>query len=295
MKRAVQCESAQLDPFADLVRAAQLAAPGSADLAAALAATAALKMVEADLEPALDLAQGGVLAADESGHDKQRSHAHNTLGCILFQVGRSEEGQDHLDVARDIALAQGVGAELFRYYGNYSDALIGVGCYADAIELARQGRVASAERGLARTQGAFMAGNVAEAGVLAGAWDLTMTTIDEALRLEPPPTTRNTGSRSGRSSRCAGVTSPGLPTAWIGPRRLLLPGNPTAPDMMPLAVARAEVAAAEGDLAGALVTMQRAAPGRWAHSATVGRLAVRLGRGRLLLDAAAPAQPDSNQ
>jgi hypothetical protein len=107
----------------------------------------------------LDLAPRGVAAAEESRDDKQRSHAHNTVGCILFQVGRSEEGQAHLEVARDIALAQGAGAELFWYYGNYSDVLIGAGRFAEAIELARQGRAASAERGLARTQGAFMAGN----------------------------------------------------------------------------------------------------------------------------------------
>ena len=59
--------------------------------------------------------------------------------------------------------------------------------------------------------------------------------------------------------------------------------------MMPLAVARAEVAAAEGDLAGALVTMQGAAatagptpppPAGWPFVWTWGRL---------LLDAGAPA------
>jgi DNA-binding NarL/FixJ family response regulator len=289
VKRAVQCEGAQIDPVADLVRATELSAPGSADLAAALAATAALRMVEADLEPALDLAQRAVAAAEESGDEKQRSHAHNTLGCILFQVGRSEEGQVHLDLARDIALAQGAGAELFRYYGNYSDVLIGAGRFSQAIELARQGRIASAERGLARTQGAFMAGNVAEAGVLAGEWDLTMTTIDEALRLEPPPTTRGHLYSLSAIVAVRRGDAAGAADSVDRASELLSRATRQPQHMMPLAVARAEVAAAEGDLAGALGIMQRAAVSAGPTPPAPAGWPFVWVWGRLLLDAQVPA------
>ena len=289
VKRAVQCEFAQLDPFADLRRAAALAAPGSADLAAALAATAALMMIEADLEPALDLAERGVAAAEESGDDLQRSHAHNTLGCILFQVGRAEEGQIHLDLARDIALSRGAGPELFRYYGNYSDVLMGAGRFAEAIALSREGRAASAERGLSRTQGAFMAGNEAEAAVLAGQWDLALATIDEALRLEPPATTRGhlnslraivqvrRGDVSGAADS-ADRASEQLSRAIRQPQY-----------MLPLAAARAEVAAAEGDLQGALTIMHQAAVAAGSTPPPASGWAFVWAWGRLLLDARAQA------
>lgn len=289
VKRAVQCEGAQLDPFADLRRAAALAAPGSADLAAALAATAALMMIEADLEPALDLAQRGVAAAEESGDDKQRSHAHNTLGCILLQVGRSEEGQVHLDLARDVARAQGAGPELFRYYGNYSDVLIGAGRYAEAIELAREGRAASTERGLSRTQGAFMAGNEAEAAVLAGHWDLAMTTIDEALRLEPPATTRGHLSTlraivQVRQGDVAGAADSVDQASEQLSRAIRQPQH-----MLPLAVARGEIAAAEGDLARALTILQEAAATAGPTPSPSAGWPFVWAWGRMLLDAAVPA------
>jgi DNA-binding CsgD family transcriptional regulator/tetratricopeptide (TPR) repeat protein len=289
VKRAIQCEGAQQDPFADLRRAAELAPPGSADLAAALAATAALLMIEVDLEPALDLAERGVATADESGDPTQRSHAHNTLGCILYQLGRPEEGQEHLDLARDLAVAQGSGPELFRYYGNYSDVLIGAGRYGAAIDLAREGRVATAERGLARTQGAFMAGNEAESAVLAGRWDEALAAIDEALRLDPPNVTRGhlhtmralvlvrRGDVSGAAESADRATE------------LLVRATRQPQHMLPLAIARAEVDAADGDLSAALEGMRRAAiaagpvvppsagwPFVWAW-------------GRLLLEAGAPA------
>ena len=289
VKRAIQCEGAQLDPFADLRRAAELAAPGSADLAAALAATAALKMVEADLEPALALAQGGVAAAEESGNDKQRSHSHNTLGCILFQVGRPAEGKVHMDLARDIARAQGAGPELFRYYGNYSDVLIGAGRYAEAIELAREGRAASAERGLARILGAFIAGNEAEAALVAGQWDLAMTTIDEALRLEPPATTRgHLHSLRAIVQVRRGDVSEAVDSVDHA-SDLLARASRQPQHMLPLAVARAEVCAAEGDLQGALKTLQQAAVAAGPTPPPPAGWPFAWAWGRLLLDAGMPA------
>jgi DNA-binding CsgD family transcriptional regulator/tetratricopeptide (TPR) repeat protein len=289
VKRAVQCEYAQFDAFDDLRRAGELAAPGSADLAAALAATAALKMVEGDLDPALDLAQRGVDAAEESGDDKQRSHAHNILGCVLFQVGRSHEGQAHLDLARDIARAQGAGPELFRYYGNYSDVLIGAGRFAEAIELAREGRSAAADRGLARTQGAFMAGNEAEAAVLAGRWDLAMAATDGALRLEPPPTTRghlNTLKAivQVRRGDVAGAADSVERASEQLTRAMRQPQH-----MLPLAVAKAEIAAAEADLPGALTLLQSTAVTAGPTPAPSAGWPFVWAWGRMLLDARAPA------
>ena len=61
-----------------------------------------------------------------------------------------------------------------------------------------------------------MAGNEAEAAVLAGQWDLALATIDEALRLEPPPTTRGHLNSLRAIVQVRRVMSAGLPTARTG-------------------------------------------------------------------------------
>jgi DNA-binding NarL/FixJ family response regulator len=188
--RAMQCEGAQRDPMADLERAVALAAPGSADLASALTVRAAVEMVEARLPEARASAELGLAAAEETGSHTLRSAAHNILGCVLMQLGDGEAGEAHLEQARHLAEASGKHAELFRFYMNYSDVLIGEGRFARAAALAQEGRRIAGEHGLARTKGAFLAGNEAEALVLTGAWDEALGVIDEALRMDPPPVTR---------------------------------------------------------------------------------------------------------
>ena len=166
---------------------------------------------------------------------------------------------------------------------------MGAGRFAEAIALSREGRAASAERGLSRTQGAFMAGNEAEAAVLAGQWDLALATIDEALRLEPPATTRGhlnslraivqvrRGDVSGAASS-ADRASEQLSRAIRQPQY-----------MLPLAGARAEVAAAEGDLQGALTIMHQAAVAAGSTPPPASGWAFVWAWGRLLLDARAEA------
>ena len=259
VKRSMHCEGTQRDPFADLRRAIELAAPASADRAAALAGTAALMLIEADLDPALGLAEEALAAAAEAGDASQLSNAHNTLGCLLFQVGRAEEGQAHFDLAHDIAVAQGTGTELFRYYGNYSDVLIGAGRFAEAVALAAEGRRVTAQRGLSRTQGAFMAGNEAEAEVLAGNWDHAVEVIDEALRLDPPSVTRGHlhSLRAIVAVRRGDVS--GAADSIDRAAEHLARATRQPQHMLPLAMGRAEVAAADGDLPAALGILTRAA------------------------------------
>jgi DNA-binding NarL/FixJ family response regulator len=214
--------------------------------------------MEADLDRALATATRALAAAEESGDPGQISITSNTLGCIMFHVGRIDEGQAHLDRARDLAMERGGGPELFRYYGNYTDVLIGAGRYTEAIDMARDGRRDSVRRGLARTMGAFMAGNEAEAEVLSGQWADGLVTIEEALRLDPPGITRGhlytlrailqvrRGDVSGAEDSLDLATEQ-LSRATRQPQY-----------MLPLAVARAEAAAATGDLPGSLEVMRRA-------------------------------------
>ena len=136
-----------------------------------------------------------------------------------------------------------------------------------------------------------MAGNEAEAAVLAGQWDLALTTIDEALRLEPPPTTRGhlsalralvqvrRGDLTGAADN-VDRASEQLSRAMRQPQH-----------MLPLAVARAEIAMAEGDQAGALRTLREAAVAAGPTPPAAAGWPFVWSWGRLLLDAEAPA-PD---
>ncbi|MGB8022126.1 MAG: AAA family ATPase [Candidatus Nanopelagicales bacterium] len=292
VKRALQCEGARRDPLADLERAMTLAPPSSVDRAAALSVKAAILMVEADLRVALQTAQQALLAAQACGDQVQQSNAHNTLGCLLFQLGDGADGQHHLDLARDFATSAGAATELFRYYGNYSDVLIGAGRFAEAIAMTREGRRAAADRGLSRTQGAFLAGNEAEAEVLAGLWNEALDTIRESLRLEPPPITRghlNTLRATilvRRGDIRAGSDAVDQAAEHlVGARR-------QPQHMLPLAVARAELALADGDQDAALRIMEQAAASAGPLVPTAAGWPFAWAWSRLLLDAGAPL-PDA--
>jgi DNA-binding CsgD family transcriptional regulator len=292
VRRAIQCEGLGIDPLTDLDRALALARPGSRDRAAALAARAASLMVEGQVLQALETAELSVGAAEECGEPRQLSNAHNTLGCVLFQLGRSSEGQHEFDLAHGYAVSTGSGPELFRYYGNYSDVLIGAGRFREASEMARRGRRAAADQGLSRTLGAFLAGNEAEAEMLAGQWDEALATIDEALRLDPPPVTRghlrtiqaSILGRRGKSSAAADAADRAAEN--------LIAARRQPQHMLPLAVARAELAAFEGDHRSALLILQRAAEAAGPLVPPAAGWPFAWAWARLLLDAGPPEPPE---
>ena len=292
VKRGMQCEGLGIDPMADLDRALALAAPGSRDRAAALAARATILMVEGQLQEALETAELSVEAAEACADPKQLSNAHNTLGSVLFQLGRSPEGQHEFDLAHGFAVATGSGPELFRYYGNYSDVLIGAGRFSEASEMARRGRRAAADQGLSRTLGAFLAGNEAEAEMLAGLWDDALATVEEALRLDPPTVTR--GHLRTIQASILGRRGESLAAADSADRAAenLTPARRQPQHMLPLAVVRAELAAVEGDPDRALLILQRAAEAAGPLVPTAAGWPFAWAWARLLLDAGAPEPPE---
>jgi DNA-binding NarL/FixJ family response regulator len=181
--------------------------------------------------------------------------------------------------------------ELFRYYGNYSDVLIGAGRFSEAISVARAGRLTAAERGLERTQGAFRAGNEVEAGVLAGEWETALATAEDALRMDPPQVTRGhlyvlRGILQVRRGEL-GAAADGIDRAG----ELLTRAARQPQHVLPLALARAELAWAEGDPARALAVLRgMAAP----FGGTVPPAAgwpFAWAWGRMLLEAGAPDDP----
>ena len=247
--RARFCWERQADPSDDLDRAMTLAVAGSRDRAAALGARAIYLWLGGHVRDALEVAEQALVAAEECGETRQLSNVHNTLGCLLVQLGRLAEGQQHLERSLELATRSDSIGDLVRYYGNYSDALIGLGRFAEAVTLARAGRRAAAERGLSRTAGVFLAGNEAEAEVLAGAWDDVLVTVDSALGMDPPTISRGhlhalqglVLARRGRSDEAeeAAARAAELLGSTIGQPQ----------HGLPLAIVRAELARSRGALA----------------------------------------------
>ena len=130
--RARFCWERQADPSDDLDRAMTLAVAGSRDRAAALGARAIYLWLGGHVRDALEVAEQALVAAEECGETRQLSNVHNTLGCLLVQLGRLAEGQQHLERSLELATRSDSIGDLVRYYGNYSDALIGLGRFAEA-------------------------------------------------------------------------------------------------------------------------------------------------------------------
>jgi DNA-binding CsgD family transcriptional regulator/tetratricopeptide (TPR) repeat protein len=90
-----------------------------------------------------------------------------------------------LNDAREIARRADAPSSLLRAAITESHLLCGAGAYTRAAEVARSG-MADAERyGLSRTQGAFLAINVAEPLYYLGQWDEASSVVQRALRLAP--------------------------------------------------------------------------------------------------------------
>ena len=249
VKRAMQCEGVGIDPMADLDRALALAGPGSRDRAAALAARAAVLMVEGQMPAGPADGRAGPSWPPRSAGTSSSSATPTTRSDASCSSSAAARRASTTSTSRTASRSTaGSGPELFRYYGNYSDVLIGAGRFREASEMAREGRRAAAEQGLSRTQGAFLAGNEAEAEVLAGHWDDALATIDEALRLEPPPVTpRPPAHAPGDASSSAAATSSAAADAADRAAEHLTAARRQPQHMLPLAVVRAELAVADGD------------------------------------------------
>ncbi len=258
--RAGRCQGIQLDPLADIERALAVAEPGSRERARALESRAAFLMLRGRLVEGRAAALEALAAAEASDDRNRLSGAHNTLGCVLVQLGEWDEGIRHLQLAHDYAVTTGVASQLLRYYGNYSDVLIGCGRFVEAIEMAREGRRAAAQRGLARTDGAFLAGNMIEAEILAGQWDDALATIDEALRLDPQQVSRgHLHALRGIVLIRRGALTLAADAAERAAEHLLPRAGDQPQHILPLALLRAEISWADGEPGAGLSRLELAA------------------------------------
>ena len=134
---------------------------------------------------AIPIAREAVAAAAELGHALLESDTRNTLGTALVADGFEVEGLAELVRAGELAKVDDRGA--IRFHLNYSDALQLSGHYRNAVQVAEAGVELAEYRGVTRSYGTLMAGNLAEALLALGEWDRAEAIITGALDLDPPP------------------------------------------------------------------------------------------------------------
>lgn len=161
--------------------------PGDALRPQLLAELAARLMLAARFDEAIDTTTEAIEELGDAT-DPRLSIAHNIRGCALVATGEIERGLAELERAR--VVAGGDIAALLRHAVNASDALNGLGRYADAVRIAEAGAARARERGVERTSGVILSSNTIEPLLALGQLDRAEALLDPALALDPPPSFR---------------------------------------------------------------------------------------------------------
>ena len=161
------------DAVAALERAAALLPerPPSRTRAYVLASLARAMMLSTDAwERSLELAELAYEEASAVGAVEERCDARITLGSVLSDRGRVEEGLRLIELSREEAMEAGLTWIALRAYVNSSDMLVTEADHGRAVEVADEGLRLADEWGLARSLGAILRGNKLEALCRAGRW-----------------------------------------------------------------------------------------------------------------------------
>jgi DNA-binding CsgD family transcriptional regulator len=134
----------------------------------------------------LPLSEEAIAAAQAIGDRRIEIRARTIIGCTLSRIGEVERGLAELEQARLIAEQIGDTWLLLHANVNKSDVLESLGRHEDAVATAREGLALARRSGLARTQGAYLIGNLAESLLSLGRWDEADRLVTEALELDPP-------------------------------------------------------------------------------------------------------------
>jgi DNA-binding CsgD family transcriptional regulator/tetratricopeptide (TPR) repeat protein len=207
------------------------------------------------MERAGAIAERAVSNAEAVGAIAELLDAQVTAGSAQVFRGEVETGLARLREAGDRAVAAGLLRIAARASTNLTDALVNLARYDEAVEMADAGMAVVERAGVARSLGAFLRGNRAEALMRAGRWD-------EALAALAP-------EREGAGTPAAAVLilrselhvlSGRAPEARADLRELRQHlRNTTAPQWaLPSAETEAELARAEGELDTAHAILGRA-------------------------------------
>ncbi len=152
-----------------------------------LAELAARLMLSARFDEAVETTTQAIEELGDA-RDVRLSIAHNIRGCALIACGEIDRGLAELERAR--VVADDDTAALLRHAVNTSDALNGLGRYADAVQLAEAGAARARARGVERTSGVILSSNTIEPLLALGQLARAEALLDPALALDPPPSFR---------------------------------------------------------------------------------------------------------
>ena len=140
-------------------------------------------MLAGRLEEAVRAADEGYTVAMEAG---DRSTA--SILVNIATMARVTSGD--IDALEQMARARELAGEewrpLTRYYTNFSDALLTLGEYSRALEVASEGAARARERGAGWASRAMLKGNVAEAWLGLGRWDEADAWYEASVPLVAP-------------------------------------------------------------------------------------------------------------
>jgi ATP/maltotriose-dependent transcriptional regulator MalT len=185
-----------------------------------------------------------------------------TLACVDADDGDDiTTSAESVRVLREVlAKAERVGDGwlVLRATVNLSHVLEGGGEHDLAIDVARKGFEVSKRVGRARTDGPYLATNLAESFISAGRWDEAETILDEALSLNPPASFYS-HLMLYRGEVAVARGDAATTAQAIAAMPVLSPADaPIAQDVMPNIQLRIALRASEGDVSGALDQVDRA-------------------------------------
>jgi DNA-binding CsgD family transcriptional regulator/tetratricopeptide (TPR) repeat protein len=197
------------------------------------------------MERAGTIAERAVSIAEPVGAVAELLDAQLTAGHAQVFGGDVETGLARVREAGDRAVAAGLPWIAARASTNLSDLLLTLTRYDDAVEVAEAGMAVVEQAGTARTLGAFLRANRAEALVRAGRWD------EARAALAPEREAAGTFAAAVLMMRCELHVLSGSAAEARGDLREIRQHlrNTTAPQWaLPLAAMEAELARGEGDL-----------------------------------------------
>jgi DNA-binding CsgD family transcriptional regulator len=197
------------------------------------------------MERAGEFAERALSTAEVVGAIDEQLDAQITVGHAAVYAGDIERGLAQLREAGDRARQVGLPWIAVRAYINLSDLLLMLGRYDEAVAIVDEGMAVAEHTGVARTAGALMRGNRAEALLRSGRWD-------EALAGSAPggeasgPFTASLLLLRIELHALAGRTAEARADLRAARQQLR---NTSAPQFaLPFAAVEAELARSEGDL-----------------------------------------------
>jgi DNA-binding CsgD family transcriptional regulator/tetratricopeptide (TPR) repeat protein len=183
----LQFQAGRADPRSQLETAVALLPEGepTRERAVVLAALARTVMMTSPSEGAESVGPRAVEAARAAGCEREEADALISLGTSLAYGGETERGLACLREALGIATRIGNVEEESRAYINLSDILAMAGRHEEALGVSIEGLAFSERVGLARSRGAFQAGNLADSLIRLGRWAEARERCVETLTLDP--------------------------------------------------------------------------------------------------------------